>query len=113
MAMFIFVQEFQKVQMLLLQYKQIKNKFLNVIIIHIPVEGSAIVQDFPDLPQIELPSLTPLEYLAESFLLHLLRVPDSVHHGGRQFLREIGIASIKYPLSDPEMTSVYVTHNKN
>jgi len=99
--------------MLLLQCYQINNKFLNVIIIHIPVDGSSTFQDNPEFPPVELPRLTPLEHLAESFLLHVLRVLDSVHHAVRHFLREIGIASIKCPLSDPEKTSLYVTHNMN
>ena len=80
---------------------------------HIPVDGPATLQDFPDTRPVELPSLTHLECLAESFLLHLHRLPDSVHHAGRRFLRKLRFASVKCPLSDPEVTSVYVTHNKN
>ena len=99
--------------MLLLQCYQINNKFLNVIIIHIPVDGSSTFQDNLEFPPVELPRLTPLDYLAESFLLYVLRVPDSVHHAGRQFLGEKRIASVKCPFSDPEMTSVYVKNNKN
>ena len=61
----------------------------------------------------DFPSLTPLDYLADSFLVHVLLVPDSVLHAVRYFLCEMVIASVKCPHSDPEMTSVYVTHNKN
>jgi hypothetical protein len=62
---------------------------------------------------VELPSLTLLDYLAESFLLHLHRVLDAVHHVGRRFLLELSIASVKGPLSDPEMTSGYVIRHKH
>jgi hypothetical protein len=61
---------------------------------------------------VELPSLTHLEYQAESFLLHLRRVLVAVHQAGRHFLLELSVASVKCPLSDPEMTSVYVTGDK-
>ena len=60
-----------------------------------------------------MPSMTPLDNLVDSFLVHVLRVPDSVLHAGSYFLREMGIACVNCPHSDPEKTSVYVTHNKN
>jgi hypothetical protein len=61
---------------------------------------------------VELPSLTHLEYQAHSFLLHRHRVLDPVHQAGCHFLPESSVASVKCPLSDPEMTSVYVTGDK-
>jgi hypothetical protein len=60
----------------------------------------------------EMPRLTHLEYQAESFLLHFHRVLDSVHQAGCHFLLELSVASVKCPLSDPEMASLYVTGDK-
>jgi hypothetical protein len=57
-----------------------------------PIDGSATFQDFHDFPSVEVPIVTHLEYLAESLLLHLHRVSDSVHHAGFHFLRDLGIA---------------------
>jgi hypothetical protein len=61
---------------------------------------------------VELPRLIHQEYLAESFLLFVHGVLDSVRHVGCHFLRELGFASVKCPLSDSETTSVYVTRHK-
>ena len=68
-------------------------KFLHIIIIYsLPVHGPANCQNFPDLPPAERPSPTNLEYLAQSFLLHVLRVLDEVHRAACRFLRVLDFA---------------------
>lgn len=61
-------------------------------IARIPVDVHAVCQDSPDFPPADLPSPSHVECLAQSFLLHHLRVLGSVRRAGCRFLRVLGFA---------------------